>query len=496
MLRESTDFFEESVKKSWGKESADESDSEEFMNVFMRIGFGSTIKLVSFNESQMVTFNGKYSLAVSVIVIMKPGVGRQHGRQPTWVHHPLDRNFEEYQKVTEVINVENWQIDKSRVLRWVVSLIVWNSFVLSTKSSIQSTFRHDQALKRSKSSCDGCWIAKSWITCVNTKRRPSHVGFPHRAYRGKPFVDPLQSFLNLGRAGNRLTLSNRGGADVPKALIKPVTHLENWKEMDFRSFTIQGVNDEFNFLPERGFDDNQGSLFTKSLNNETPIIDAEPISTVLPSNVADNIIDSSNTSSDDELPPMHPSISSFPEVGEKSKDARKRKLVADALREGSHHRAQKAHVQVSKVVVDASTPLDVDNDPNIYEFPSARELKDATDFHWVVAHAKYEQTLSILHAKVEGLESERERLKASKIQVLQEIDSLRQDKAAIVSKVVPDIAMKLIHSDEMGVLVSRLVRVVIIHGRCTTFKEVAKLKEPFVLEKMPDYRTSLKDEYD
>ncbi|GJS79260.1 hypothetical protein Tco_0729141, partial [Tanacetum coccineum] len=78
------------------------------------------------------------SLAVSVIVIMKPGVGRQHGRQPTWVHHPLDRNFEEYQKVTEVINVENWQIDKSRVLRWVVSLIVWNSFVLSTKSSIQS----------------------------------------------------------------------------------------------------------------------------------------------------------------------------------------------------------------------------------------------------------------------------------------------------------------------------------------------------------------------
>ncbi|GJR69197.1 ribonuclease H-like domain-containing protein [Tanacetum coccineum] len=28
--------------------------------------------------------------------------------------------------------------------------------------------RHDQASKISKSSCDGCWIAKSWITCVNT----------------------------------------------------------------------------------------------------------------------------------------------------------------------------------------------------------------------------------------------------------------------------------------------------------------------------------------
>ncbi|GJV39788.1 hypothetical protein Tco_1418228 [Tanacetum coccineum] len=29
-------------------------------------------------------------------------------------------------------------------------------------------YGHDQASNRSKSSCDGCWVAKSWITCVNT----------------------------------------------------------------------------------------------------------------------------------------------------------------------------------------------------------------------------------------------------------------------------------------------------------------------------------------
>ncbi|GJR87060.1 hypothetical protein Tco_0211071 [Tanacetum coccineum] len=46
----------------------------------------------------------------------------------------------------------------------------------------------------------------------------------------------------------------------------------------------------------------EGSFFGESVNNETPIIDAEPISVVLPANVADNIVDSSNTSSDDELP--------------------------------------------------------------------------------------------------------------------------------------------------------------------------------------------------
>ncbi|GJS72829.1 hypothetical protein Tco_0705670, partial [Tanacetum coccineum] len=93
------------------------------------------------------------------------------------------------------------------------------------------------------------------------------------------------------------------------------------QEMDFRSFMIQGVNGEFNFLPEGGFDDNQGSFFVKSVNNETLIIDAEPISVVLPANVADNIVDSSNTSSDDELPPVHPATSSLPEASKVVSDA-------------------------------------------------------------------------------------------------------------------------------------------------------------------------------
>ncbi|GKA40463.1 reverse transcriptase domain-containing protein [Tanacetum coccineum] len=215
---------------------------------------------------------------------------------------------------------------------------------------------------------------------------------------------------------------------------------------------------------------------------------------------------SSNASSDDELPPVHPSTSSFPEVGEKSKVAGERKLAADALLEGSHHMARKAPVQVSKVAGDASTPLDVDSDPDIHDMCSEIETLQGhvnglhNEYGRLLLKkrkwANYEQTLSILHAKFEGHEFERERLKASEIQVLQEIDSLRQDRAAIVSKVFLDASMKLVHIDETGVLIARLIRATIIHGRCTTFKEVAKFKEPFILEKMPGYRTSSKDEYD
>ncbi|GJW66370.1 hypothetical protein Tco_0120794 [Tanacetum coccineum] len=336
-----------------------------------------------------------------------------------------------------------------------------------------------------------------------------------KAYGGEPSVDLLRSFLNLGRAGDWLTLSNRGGVDMPKALIKPITHLENWKEMDFRSFVIQGIDGEFNFLPEKGFDDNQGSLSTKSVNNETPIIDVEPISTAHPSNVAENIVDSGNTSSEDVLLLVHPSTSSFPKASEKLNVAGKRKLTVDGLREGSHHGARKVPVQASKVVGDASTPLDVD------KFPSARELKDATDCHWVVAHElisalrkarascdairereiKRDKAYAELEKKCnEGLQDlDKNPLvsdKHSEIEVLQgQIDSLRQDRAAIVTKVIPDAAMKLVHSDEMGVLITKLVRASIIHSRCATFEEVAKLNEPFILEKMPEYHTSLKEEY-
>ncbi|GKA19064.1 hypothetical protein Tco_0698979 [Tanacetum coccineum] len=219
------------------------------------------------------------------------------------------------------------------------------------------------------------------------------------------FVDLLRSFLNLGRAGDWLNLSNRGGVDVPKALIKPVTHLENWK----------GVDGKFNFLLEGGFDDNQGSFSVKSVNNETPIIDAEPISVVLPANVADNIIDSNNTSSDDE---------------------------------GFSPRLEGAPVQTS--------------------FTSTGELKDATNWALVVAMSS-----SLLEAALfEGL--------ISLIQLCDihdehtcEINSLRQDKATVVSKVVPDASMKLVHSDEMGCFL--IVRLVMPGGYSIT---------------------SLKDEYD
>ncbi|GJZ85587.1 hypothetical protein Tco_0650926 [Tanacetum coccineum] len=206
-----------------------------------------------------------------------------------------------------------------------------------------------------------------------------------KAYDGEPSVDLLRSFLNLGRARDWLTLSSRGGADVPKALTKPVTHLEIWKEMDFRSFMVQGVDGESNFLLEGGLDENQSS--TKSVNNEAPMINAEPIFAVNPSNITENIADSHNISSDKGgLSSIGPDAPSYMEEGKTSTIAGKRKVAVGSHVEDPHRKARKVPAQASKVAGDASSPFDVDRDTDIHDFPSSSSLKDATDCHWIIAH--------------------------------------------------------------------------------------------------------------
>ncbi|GJY21063.1 reverse transcriptase domain-containing protein [Tanacetum coccineum] len=338
---------------------------------------------------------------------------------------------------------------------------------------------------------------------------------------------------------------------------KPVIY-HRGQEMDFRSFMVQGVDGEFNFLHEGGLDENRSS--TKFVNNDAPVIKAEPIFAVHPSNIAENIMNSRNTSSEEGgLSPIGHDAPSYLEVGKRSMVAGKRKVVVGSHGEDPHRKARKVLAQASKVAGEASTPLDVDSDPDIHgkpdpsilcEFPSAKELKDATNCHWVIAHVtppswkQYLREISIeqlsrescdiirereikkdkayaelekkcnealedldknplvfdmcaeietLHSRVKGLH--RKRLRASEIQLLQG-DSLRQDRAAVVARVILDTVMKLICSDEIGVLIARLVKASIIHGRCASFKEVDELKKPFVLEEMLGYRPLSKEEYD
>ncbi|GKA38651.1 hypothetical protein Tco_0731202 [Tanacetum coccineum] len=109
--------------------------------------------------------------------------------------------------------------------------------------------------------------------------------------------------------------------------------------------------------------------------------------------------------------------------------------------------------------------------------------------------AGYQENLMTLELKVVSLEAEKIKLKVIEAHLREEIKTMKCDTAEVVSKVVPYVVMKLVHSDEMAVLVGRLVSSVIFYGICDSLKEVSKMKEPFDQAKVKGYTPSYKKEH-
>ncbi|GJZ94787.1 hypothetical protein Tco_0666990 [Tanacetum coccineum] len=228
----------------------------------------------------------------------------------------------------------------------------------------------------SKGSWGEYWISKYRITYDNTNRNTTLSEAQGVSLRitsgvrvnliamglGLPVVDsyisnhckddftPLETIRRfIGIFGSRSLLSSKGRPSSRSigGLIEDLRHAF----MDFKSFMMEGINGEFHFEPEGGIGDGEGSSpSTRSVNNEILVINVDPLNSVPPSKVVENIGDSDDASLD--------------------------KDVADEV-----EKLRKVPPRANKVVGDASDPLNVDSDPNIHEFPSTKELKDFTDCH-------------------------------------------------------------------------------------------------------------------
>ncbi|GJY29005.1 hypothetical protein Tco_0404772 [Tanacetum coccineum] len=86
-------------------------------------------------------------------------------------------------------------------------------------------------------------------------------------------------------------------------------------------------------------------------------------------------------------------------------------------------------------------------------------------------------------------------LEAAEALPRQEFEAVKCDRVEVVSKVVPYVAMELVHSHEMAMLVGKLMSSAIFYGRYASFKEVKSMKEPFDLAKVKGYRPSYKKEH-
>ncbi|GJT38958.1 hypothetical protein Tco_0938823 [Tanacetum coccineum] len=107
----------------------------------------------------------------------------------------------------------------------------------------------------------------------------------------------------------------------------------------------------------------------------------------------------------------------------------------------------------------------------------------------------YQVSLLDLESKVASLRAEKANPEATEASLCQEIEEVKHDRREVVSKVVPYACIELLHSDELGRLVGKLVSSAITFGRCRAYKHVARMNEPFDLSKVKGYRPSYKKEH-
>nr|GEV25891.1 RNA-directed DNA polymerase, eukaryota [Tanacetum cinerariifolium] len=94
------------------------------------------------------------------------------------------------------------------------------------------------------------------------------------------------------------------------------------------------------------------------------------------------------------------------------------------------------------------------------------------------------EKISSLTADVtEHKEANKARLEAIEVSLRREVKELKQDRRDVVSKVVPYATIELVHSDELGRLVGKLVSSAITYRRCRAYEQVAVMKESFELSK-------------
>ncbi|GJU12254.1 hypothetical protein Tco_1134650 [Tanacetum coccineum] len=97
------------------------------------------------------------------------------------------------------------------------------------------------------------------------------------------------------------------------------------------------------------------------------------------------------------------------------------------------------------------------------------------------AMAEFDQNLDVLafREKISSLTTDvkehkdKAKLEAVEASLRGEVEELKQDRRDVVSKVVPYAAMKLVHSDELGRLVGKLVSFAITYGCCRAYEQAS-----------------------
>nr|GEU91845.1 hypothetical protein [Tanacetum cinerariifolium] len=306
-------------------------------------------------------------------------------------------------------------------------------------------------------------------------------------------------------------------------------------------------------VPLGGVDNEGSSPSTRSVNNEAPTIDADPLTAIYPLEFAENIGNS------DDAPSEKDEITLIDRTTVEKTLSRRVSLNVLIVKEVEVIRLDVLIVKevevislegVLQVVGDASDPLDVDSDPDIHEFTFAKELKDSDDCHFVVAHvtppwwkrnlreicldklcdihdrAYMQQDIldNMLNSRTRKLITTLSKARAFCDAIWER--EVEKDKAyaelkrkcneallhSEYSRLVLEEKKYVNYEQTMYILYSKVEGLEskrerlkssdtqllqeVDRLRCTNLEDVTALKEPFDLEKMHGYRSSSKKEFD
>ncbi|GJY27566.1 hypothetical protein Tco_0403333 [Tanacetum coccineum] len=304
------------------------------------------------------------------------------------------------------------------------------------------------------------------------------------------------------------------------------------KEMDFRNFMFAEDDEDMSFLlrePSPGFGTSSPSA---SINNEPPSLEIEPLDSANPEQLVKNTADSGGSLVREEMPIIVQTGSSSRSTRQKTSPAKVESSAfltisndeeglpdvpelqnLDAELLDLHDRCYARQAVVDNAINRRAQELLKVVEQMKGECEVLKEREKAMNKECEELKAKCEATMEefdknhvvmVLCQKIMSLLAEVKEHKESMERMMLEarngLDTKRtlrpwSRRAEVVSKVVPYVDIDLVQSDEIAMLVGKLVSFAIFYGRCTAFEEVADMKEPFDMAKVKGYMPSYKKEH-
>ncbi|GJY17073.1 hypothetical protein Tco_0388564 [Tanacetum coccineum] len=290
-----------------------------------------------------------------------------------------------------------------------------------------------------------------------------------KAYGFEPNLNAFRGFLNLGPAGDWLTFSKRGEADVPDLFVKPFTNIRAWKGQFFYiQNTIVPAEYPALRLARHPIDVQtfpEPILYMAGITEWWP----QPLASAPPTQLVKNTTDFRDAHDEEgKIAVVDNHLNESVKYLIRTYKKTKKDLEAAFVKEAELKAKYNGDV------------MDLDENPVVVALRA--EVGD-------------KEKIAVLEAKCSGLEKEKARLGDVEAMLLKEVDDLKlqctmlkQDRADVVAKVIPCHAL-----EEVAAIKNHVDLFTVKCYRPTTEKEYDEAGNTYITAEYPFLKEATKD---